>query len=379
MKIFGRTSVSDFIGNMIVYRNLIPMDTRLPSLEDLAASLGIPAGVTPRKSESAYARVIAELLKHAHGLEGGAGEIRRLVFVGDTEMNDGTAFVNICHAGKWPGIAFIGSEKPAPRTIDIVQREGYDITLANRWAALSDFAATCTAQGFPVDAHTAVILDLDKTTLGARGRNDHVINEARVEAVRTTVGSLLGETFDLPSFQTAYDELNQTHYHPFTTDNQDVLAYMCLMIGSGLFSLDVLASDIREGRLRSFAQFIAEVDARKDQIAPDLRQIHGSVYAYVQAGDPTPFKEFRYHEYECTVERLGCLADDAPVVDMLQSEILITQEVRAIAHEWQAAGALLFALSDKPDEASIPTDELAEQGYLPIHQMETHAVGEEFV
>ena len=37
-----------------------------------------------------------------------------------------------------------------------------------------------------------------------------------------------------PSFQTAYERLNQPEYHPFTTDNQDFLVYICLILGGGL-------------------------------------------------------------------------------------------------------------------------------------------------
>ena len=70
------------------------------------------------------------------------------------------------------------------------------------------------------------------------------------------------------------------------------------------------------------------------------------------------------------------MSDDLPVEDLLELEIVITQEVREIARKWREQGAFLFGLSDKPDEASIPTEELAAQGYLPIHQAETHAVGE---
>jgi len=69
------------------------------------------------------------------------------------------------------------------------------------------------------------------------------------------------------------------------------------------------------------------------------------------------------------------LPDGAPVAQMLEEEIVITQEVRAVALEWRARGTLLFGLSDKPDEASLPDDALAAQGYRPIHQMATHAVG----
>ncbi len=70
-----------------------------------------------------------------------------------------------------------------------------------------------------------------------------------------------------------------------------------------------------------------------------------------------------------------CFDDQAPLSQFLKREILITEEVRSVALEWRRRGALLFGLSDKPDEASIPTDDLATRGYRPIHQVETHAVG----
>jgi len=60
---------------------------------------------------------------------------------------------------------------------------------------------------------------------------------------------------------------------------------------------------------------------------------------------------------------------------LLSQEILITHEVHQAALSWRAQGALLFGLSDKPDEASIPTREMASQGYKPIHQIETEVVG----
>jgi hypothetical protein len=55
---------------------------------------------------------------------------------------------------------------------------------------------------------------------------------------------------------------------------------------------------------------------------------------------------------------------------------VITQEVRERAADWHFRGALLFGVSDKPDEASLPPDDLAAQGYQPIHRTETDAVGE---
>ncbi|MBS3785148.1 MAG: hypothetical protein KGY78_11970, partial [Anaerolineae bacterium] len=62
---------------------------------------------------------------------------------------------------------------------------------------------------------------------------------------------------------------------------------------------------------------------------------------------------------------------------LLAKEIVITQEVREAALRWKARGALLFGLSDKPDEASIPTPALASEGFQSIHRIETHTVGDE--
>lgn len=374
MQVYGRASVHEFLGDLIVYRNLVPFDPRLPPLAEIRAQVGLPEGVTPRKSVPEYARVIVHLLRQARALDAPVTPIERLVYLGDTRLNDGAAFANICRAGGWPGLAFIGAERDEPERAEIVEQGEATLYLANRWAALSDFDHFCHERGFPMGERTAVIVDLDKTALGARGRNDHVIDLARVEAVRRTVGDLLAEAFDPESFQTAYDCLNRPEFHPFTADNQDYLAYICLILGGGLYPLESLVSEVHAGRLTTFEQFIAEVNDRAGELPADLSRIHSSVYARVRQGDPTPFKAFRYNEYQTTVGRMGRLDDDAPAVELLEKEIVITQEVRQAALAWREQGALLFGLSDKPDEASIPTEGLAAQGYRPIHRVETHTV-----
>jgi hypothetical protein len=375
MKNYGRASVREFLGDLIVYRNLVPLDDRLPPLAATRPLLGLAEGIIPRKSAPEYARVIVHLLRQARALDGPGVSIARLVYVGDTRLNDGTAFANICRAGDWPGLAFIGAERDEPARVQVIDQEEGRLFLSNRWSALADFDRFCREQGFPLDEQAAVIVDLDKTALGARGRNDQVIDRARVEAVRRTVGDLLGEGFDRESFEVAYDCLNQPEFHPFTSDNQDYLAYVCLILGSGLYELDVVVDEVRNGQLASFHQFIARVDERADQLPGDLRTIHASIYGCVQQGDPTPFKAFRHNEFLTTVGRMGQLDDNTPVAELLAKEIVITQEVREMALAWREGGALLFGLSDKPDEASVPPDHLAAHGYRPIHRVETHSVG----
>jgi len=383
MKSYGRCAVSEFLGDRIVYRNLSPADPRLPGLAEIATQVGLRAGVIPRKSEADYARVIVHLLQEAHQLDAHNLPLKRLVFIGDTRMNDTTAFANICQAGGLPGLIFIGEENQQPLNVQHVQLPGgQSMFLANRWNALAglgeqSFNHFCEQQGFPIDSSTAVLLDMDKTILGARGRNAHTIDQARVQAVQDTVERLLGDSFNLPLFLQAYDTLKQQEYHPFTADNQDYLAYICLVLGSQMYELDDVIRTIHQRKLLSFQQFILQVDVEKARLAPTLLPIHEEIFGNVQRGDPTPFKAFRYNEYRNTIGKMGHLPDTAPVEQLLAEEIVITQEVRALALAWRQQGALLFGLSDKPDEATFPTAEYSQQGYLPLHHTTTHSVGEE--
>ncbi|MEJ2354268.1 MAG: hypothetical protein P8Y03_31235, partial [Anaerolineales bacterium] len=323
LSVFGWASIADFLGDFLVYRNLVPMDERLPGLDAIRGQINLPAGRVPRKLQPDYARVIVHLLNRARALDKPAADLQRLIFVGDTRMNDGTAFANICQAGGWPGFAFIASETSEPPATEVVPVSvDHSLYLANRWGALADF-------------------------------------QARVQAVQDTVANLLGNDFDETAFKTAYQHLNQVEFHPFTGDNQDYLAYVCLILGSDLVDLTSLVEEIRSARLDSFETFIQRVEDQVNALPPALADIHSDIYANVQLGDPTPFKAFRRNEFLRTVSKMGCLGDEASVEELLAGEIVLTQEVRAMAGEWRRRGALLFGLSDKPDEASIPTPELA--------------------
>jgi hypothetical protein len=377
MRNYGRTTIAEFLEDRVVYRNLEVVDPRLPRLRELSALAGLSPGRIPRKIDPAYARAGAQLLRDAQRLRGVPQPIQRLLFVGDTRMLDETAFANLCLAGGWSGLAFIGSEDGAPPAVEILPNEaGGWLYRSNRWAALDDFDRHAAANGFPVDEATAVVLDIDKTVVGARGRNGHAIDRARQQAVRETLAELLGESFKMEAFRSAYDLLNRPEFHPFTGDNQDYVAYLCLALGSGLYSLEDLAGRIRHGSLASFEGLLVEVEGQRQELPVGLAEIHEQVSASVKAGDPTPFKSFRRREYLTTLGYFDCLPEEADPWELLSNEIVITQEVRAAALDWQGRGALLFGFSDKPDEAAIPTPELVAQGWQPLHQAVTHSVGE---
>jgi hypothetical protein len=352
------------------------MDSRLPPFERTWQDMGLPDSRLPRKHEEGYALVVKWLLERAQELESPGRPIRELLYLGDTALLDSTAFHNLVQVSGWRGWAFIADERLSAPPELTYRPDG--VALANRWTAIAEWLDwLLTTQDVRLDAGTAVVVDIDKTALGARGRNATPIDNARMEGIERTVAQALGSRFDLTTFRTAYRELNQPRYHPFTADNQDYLAYVCLILGAGLYSLEELKEDIAQGRMTDFAQFIRWADVRLCRVDDlGLVELHGAVYGRFMAGDPTPFKAFRRLEYRATVARMGSLPDGVPIEQRLKEEICLTAEVAAAVKWLRARDTLLLALSDKPDEASIPTPELAAQGFLPLHRTLTHVVGQ---
>jgi hypothetical protein len=375
-----RASLHDFLGDLVVYRNLEPADERLrspqlsplfpPQSDVLSLSKGWGGGrggTIPRKTEPAYAQAILRILGQAQALRSDQ-RLQRLIYIGDTAMNDGQAIRNL---GQYlPIYGFIGHERAEEsKQIAIEDR----MMMANRWAALADFIHFLRGEGFAFDEKAAALIDLDKTAFGARGRNSQAIDAARVEAVRRTVEEVLGTDFDEDEFRAVYDELNQSQYHPFTADNQDYLAYICLMVSGGVYDFIQLLADLNAERLSTFAQFI--VACAEKRIGNELAPVHREVYTNFRRGDPTPFKSFRYREYEETVRRMDCLPDEEDEERILAEEIAITREVADVCRFLKGKGVLLFGLTDKPDESSIPRPELAQKGYLPLHRVTMKVVG----
>lgn len=367
-----RANIHAALGDFVVYRNLEPADKRLRSLPEIWQEIGLPNYRIPRKTEPDYATAVVHFLDQAQALRLPNRPLKRLLYIGDTVMNDGTAIANLSQHR--PILGVICTERPGEaKRVDVNQ----GVMTANRWGALRDFVPFVTEAGFPFDEEMAAIIDLDKTAMGAKGRNDGAIDAARVEAVRRTVVEVLGSQFDMKRFRTIYDELNRPPYHPFTADNQDYLAYICLMVGGGVYEYEPLLTDLSAGRLGTFAQFVEICAERLQDKAPsELLPVHQEVYANFRRGDPTPFKSFRYREYEETVARMDSLPAETEPGKLLAEEIVITREVVDLARFLKERGVLLFGLSDKPDEASFPRAELAEEGYAPIHRTTMKVMGE---
>ena len=360
----ARMRLSDFLGNRVAYRNLEPTDQSIRGLTRVWGELGLPDGLIPRKTSPAYAAAIVHFLRQAQELRGVGKPLRRLLFIGDTLMNDGKAAANLSE--HLPLRGFIGADR-----LDEEPRTEIDdsLMIANRWSALQEFAVWVAASGIAIDECTALLVDMDKTAIGARGRNDGVIDSARVEAVRLVIEKTLGEDFDEDAFRAVYNRLNQPAYHPFTRDNQDYLAYVSLMAVGGVCPATEMWHDLEQGTLSTFEGFISVCDERRSRMSQGLLGVHLEVTERLSQGDPTPFKRFRYREYLSTVSRMDVSSGEASRDEILTGEIVITGEVARLACNMMKRGVLTFGISDKPDEASIPSPELASQGYLPLHNV----------
>ena len=377
MQIFGRARLADYCGDMVIYRNLKPLDPRMPNVKVALREVGLPSTARPRKQEADYAKIALWYADAARKVEGHERPLEELLFIGDTLFNDGNAFRAMVAESGWRGSCFIGADRFDEEPLVSIDEES-GIYSANRWVAIGEWVRWLREdQGFRLDERTLVVIDIDKTALGAKGRNDQVIDQARIEGASRTMDALLGRNFDPTNFVEAYRELNQSRYHCLTEDNQDYLAYICLVLSNNLVSLDEIKQEVAEGSLENFDQFTRHVETRMmiNSVGGEmLRQAHEAVITSVRNGDPTPFKRFRRQEFIATLERMGAKPDDADVTELLKSEITLTEEVCEVAEWLKSRGAVLLCLSDKPDEASIP-NEFTSPDLPPVHQAETHRVG----
>lgn len=375
-KNFGRAALADYFGDFVIYRNLEPLDRRLPGLRAASYKMNLSSDQIPRKLDTDYAKAAIFFAMQGQKLRRQKIELSELLFIGDTPSGDGQAYANMRQLSGWQGSCFIGSERPNQELVVDIDEEDA-VYCANRWSALADWVRWTLQQGMRLDGRTAVIADIDKTALGAKGRNDQVINEARLEGMFRTMTSVLGDRFDRAAFEREYAELNRSRYHFLTADNQDYLAYICLVLNVGLVSFEEILDEIKSGSMDNFEQFLRWVGSRlliNPGAGESIRQIHEAVVCSVRTGDPTPFKQFRRQEFVTTIERMGNMPDDAAIDELLAREITLTNEVCELAAWLNARGSLLLCLSDKPDEASCP-DAHVSPDLPPIHRAQTHRIG----
>lgn len=348
------TTIADLTADRVLYRDLNPCDPVLPRLHELQQAAGLLPGELPRKRDADYAKVVWALLHHIRTADR-APPLRLVLLVGDS-TNDRVFADHLRAVADCRVLACIGAEQSAASPA--LTWDG-DTATINRWALLRDWWQQASvlvgadASGALL-AHTALILDIDKTLLGARGQRDAVIDR-----VRTTAALEVAHVWLPPAQRDRFGEwytlANQSRYHSLTRDNQDYVVYLALLLAS-----DTLSTDTLEHALNApspvFGALLQHVAPR---VPPALRDLHHAFTTAYHAGDPTPFKVFRHAEYRHTVEqmRAGGLPLNAVLV--------------RLAHALVAGGAQCIAASDKPAESALPTAEQQRQGMVPLHHVVT--------
>jgi hypothetical protein len=367
--------LADFCEDWVVYRNLEPLDKRLRGLKSAYLDMELRSDLIPRKQDADYAKAATYFLNEIQRLRGVKTPVSELLFLGDTLFNDSQAFKNIRQFSRWQGSCIICSERVEQEPSISADEE--NVFIVNRWGLLAEWLRLLREQGMGLDKRTAVVIDIDKTALGAKGRNDKTIDRARLAGIFRTMDSVLGEDFNQSVFERDYAELNRAKYHQVTADNQDYLAYICMVLNTNLISLDEVMREVETDSMDNFEQFIRWVDSRM-MINPAagevLREVHEAVNGSVRNGDPTPFKRFRRQEFISTMENMGHMPDSASAGELLQEEITLTEEVFDAANWLRERGCIILCLSDKPDEASMPHSRVSPD-LVPLHKAETHRVG----
>lgn len=250
-----------------------------------------------------------------------------------------------------PAYAFIGEDRPV--AAESLVWHG-DTANATRWHLIHAWAAELDWRG--VDwARTAVLIDIDKTLLGPRGRSDGAIDDARAEGALAVAARLVPD-LDVALFRRIYAELCRREWHPFTLDNQDYVVATALLIATGATTLEALRERIENGSLEGFAPFLAFVEPG---VHPALAPLHAELRTLVAQGDPTPFKAFRRAELTATLAR------------MADGRLTLCGDVYHLCWNLGQRGALLLATSDKPAESAMPTPAQLAAGLQPLHRTPT--------
>ncbi|GBD94138.1 hypothetical protein BMS3Abin05_01736 [bacterium BMS3Abin05] len=364
----GNLSLQDLLGENILYRDLNPVSEHYPSFQMLRRKLGIQQAFPPRKNSPQYVEIILEYLRLSQ-----PEPFDQLLFFGDTPGYDGALIRNLSKINDLRVFGFIGKEalSEAPALADHTP-----IFLSNRWNLIPAFLGLIQKKGFHRDRPTAVIFDMDKTLIGARGRNDAVIDEARMEGVKKLIQKTLQEEWDKAHFFLIYNTFNQARYHFLTEDNQDYLAFVCLMILANVWRFEELLDFFIQKKITTFQAFLDQTAARlQTHMSPAVQDYFEEVFPAVSRGDPTPFVSFRRMEYLATIERIDSGLNRDPE-EILRSEITLTQElVDLITFLKDKNFGPIWCISDKPPQSTFPTESLEKQGYIALHKKPMKVVG----
>lgn len=342
----GTVSVADLFGDQIMLRDIEPRSPELDGIETFRDELGWDETFLPRKNEPEYAQALLRIM-------GGREEKNpeRIVYVGDTLLNDGGAIQGLQALGP-PGRVWgflCGATRARPERDFALDR----IYFGSEWRSLHAFMGYAQADGLVFDAGTWVLFDLDQTVYAAKGRDDEALLRARWDGVCEYLESIVpAYKFDLARAQALYREFDRDEYHSVTRDNLDYVVLLVLAVASGLAD----AAEIRDfansskpgiGTLADELRRRAAMRVGHEDIDAVLNEVKAVSYNTAN-GDQTPCKEFR--RYECLAMAARMRGE---IVGEKEDRILLNREVVDLIGCLRETPARLFAVSDRPIEAAV--------------------------
>ncbi len=334
--------------NYMVFRELNPVRKNLPQFEEIKRELHFER--LPRKKDALYAEALGYIFKSIR-------DFKKVFYIGDTLLSDGAVIKNFAKSGLFYSFGIITREEGEEQ---IELRENF--VFNTRWADLRKAIELAESKSFAIDSSTVFVIDIDKTAIGARGRNDSAIDKARTDAIFQLAGEIF-ERFDKDGFFSVYDKLNKKDYFYITSDNQDFVSILSMLIYGGAINFEELKAMSGIEEALCFA-----ISRAKGA----LRKVAETVYKNVLSGNPTTFPSFRKAEFRKTIERMNFLPQNAPVSALLEEEILITGEVFSAAVYAKERGALVFGVSDKPALSTMPSGSV---NLPPIFEKEMKVFG----
>ncbi len=326
--------ISDLIGDNIFFRELRPQNPDLVPIDVVLYRLNLDK--VPRKKDPEYPHVISCYLNLL-------GDFDRILFLGDTMLNDRTFARGLINLGEYRVIALITSENE-----DVFQlREEDGIIFSNRWSFVLELPDFLKKRDFFIDEKTAIILDIDKTLIGARGRNHTAIDLARATAVYELF-RMTGSDKDFDELKKIYDRVNSPAYHHITHDNQDLVA---------LFSIAIAAGELHDPA-GDYVDVVKKLSSSPNEAT---RRFAREVYENIMKKEATLFPSFRRMEYYTTIRFMDRFEDE-PLDRILAEEILITGE---IYDTFSDVLSTIIALTDKPEISSLPPEG---EDLPPVHR-----------
>jgi len=333
----GSVRITDLFGGRIILRRMKRLDTG-------EVLLGASTGYV-RKYQPAYAAAVSKHLRRT------LPDVNRLIYVGDTYKNDGTAIRNLQSLG-WDVKGFIC--EPA---LGLSRLWLNDVMYTNQWSDLAGFADHIQSD---VGPRTQALFDIDQTLWAPKGVHDKPLAKSRTRAMAKLVDDYVAdESSDVAMrakarIEELYSEISQVKYLPLTLDNEDFKATICVFLALNVvFDEYRLESGGREGGAAFFGE-IGQLDVV--DFVNFVRSNYLPAYLHHEQGGEASITRFimetqataQLHQYSLYGETNGVLV--ARVVEHLRDilrETVGTSSIQYAAFRAKELEETLIRVSDE--------------------------------